>query len=247
MATACSRVLFLGCSQRKRTLPTLLRAIDRYDGPCYRVVRAYLRGLPVRPPTIWILSAKYGLIQADRLIPWYDHKLVTPVKREFEDELRTRIMKVLALGEIMDVFVSMGRNYEDSMRKCLGGARENVTVKFARGRIGGRASQLRQWLYPAPDDSHRLETSGHTAAPKATLLGVEVCRRREDVAVAALHWLSEDGRRAYNFETWFVRIGQQKVSAKWLVGRLTDLPVGRFRTSDARRVLASLGVKVEHV
>ena len=38
-----TRLLVLACSERKRAGPGLLPAAERYDGPAFRVLRAYLR------------------------------------------------------------------------------------------------------------------------------------------------------------------------------------------------------------
>ena len=37
------RLLILGCADRKRDSGGLLPALDRYDGPAYRVIRTFLR------------------------------------------------------------------------------------------------------------------------------------------------------------------------------------------------------------
>ena len=37
------RLLILGCADRKRDSSGLLPALDRYDGPAYRVIRNFLR------------------------------------------------------------------------------------------------------------------------------------------------------------------------------------------------------------
>ena len=63
------RLLILSCSQRKAPAKGRLPAIDRYDGPAFRVLRKYLREGPAEVPTVLILSAKYGLIESEREDP----------------------------------------------------------------------------------------------------------------------------------------------------------------------------------
>ena len=60
-----TRLLILSCSKAKRADCGLLPAIDRYDGPFFRVLRRYLRQQPADPPVVHILSAEFGLIPAD--------------------------------------------------------------------------------------------------------------------------------------------------------------------------------------
>jgi hypothetical protein len=65
------RLLILSCSQRKRPDAILLPALERYDGPMFRVLRKFLRENPSKElhPDVYILSAQFGLISADQLIP----------------------------------------------------------------------------------------------------------------------------------------------------------------------------------
>lgn len=70
-----SRLLILACSQRKKPGQRKLPAIERYDGPAFRVVRKYLRESDGDPIRILILSAKYGLIAANEKIGNYDCRL----------------------------------------------------------------------------------------------------------------------------------------------------------------------------
>ncbi len=59
------RLLILSCSRRKRLDKDLLPAVERYDGPAFRVLRRFLREMPFEAPDVPILSAEYGLIPHD--------------------------------------------------------------------------------------------------------------------------------------------------------------------------------------
>lgn len=85
------RLLVLSCSRRKRSDPGLLPAIERYDGPPFRVLRRYLRQQPADPPDVYILSAEFGLMHGDRPIPYYD-RLMTPQRAR---ELRPVVVETL--------------------------------------------------------------------------------------------------------------------------------------------------------
>lgn len=54
------RLLILSCSRRKRLDTDLLPAIERYDGPAFRVLRRFLRERPFEAPDVLILSAEHG-------------------------------------------------------------------------------------------------------------------------------------------------------------------------------------------
>src|SRR5438128_9858454 len=69
------RLLILACSQRKRPYASLLPAIERYDGPAFRVLRRYRRLTEDKGLIVYILSAEYGLIPASKQIPTYDRRM----------------------------------------------------------------------------------------------------------------------------------------------------------------------------
>src|SRR5437764_14093390 len=77
-AADSASLLLVACSQRKRDTPGLLPAIERYDGPIFRLIRRFRRYRPTGP-TVAILSAAFGLIPADHPIPWYDRRM-TPAR-----------------------------------------------------------------------------------------------------------------------------------------------------------------------
>lgn len=70
-----SRPLVLGCSATK--LPGRLPAMEKYDGPFWKTLRAHLHD--DRP--VYVLSAKHGLIPASTVIGDYDLRLVPTTTR----------------------------------------------------------------------------------------------------------------------------------------------------------------------
>ena len=72
-----SRLLILSCSQKKRSSPGSIPALERYDGPAFRVMNKFIRvcSPEAQLPDTYILSAKFGLISADKPIPHYDHRM----------------------------------------------------------------------------------------------------------------------------------------------------------------------------
>src|SRR2546430_68654 len=70
-----SRLLLLSCSQRKLGTPGKILALQRYDGPAFRVVRRYLRESEDPALHICVLSAEHGLIASGERIADYDRKM----------------------------------------------------------------------------------------------------------------------------------------------------------------------------
>jgi cytoplasmic iron level regulating protein YaaA (DUF328/UPF0246 family) len=75
------RVLILACSARKKVAESLMPAIERYDGPSFRVLRKFLR-TSTEEVGIWILSAEFGLIPSCEPIPWYDCRMTISRARQ---------------------------------------------------------------------------------------------------------------------------------------------------------------------
>ena len=235
-------LVILGCGQRKRQTSRLLPAIDRYDGPVFRVLRKHTREAPENPTDACILSGRFGLIPGTLPIPRYDH----PVAHTDYAALRTRVETQLkqTLEEIQPerVFVSVGSQYWPLLEGSL--AREVAPAKLAvaTGGIGGRASQLAHWLRLGEG----RDTTSAGACGEATLLGTTVRLSRAEVLRRATDALLSAPVAARRFETWYVAVGHERVAPKWLVSLLFNKSVSRFRTADARRVLQRFGVETQY-
>lgn len=232
-----TRAVLLACSQRKRSEAKPLRALERYDGPLFRVLRKYAAaGASI--PTTWILSAKYGLISGDDLVSFYDQRMT----RERAERLRATITQAL-VEQFHDrrpdaLFVAIGRDYAPALTDAWTVVEQGTEVMRASGSIGGMSAQLRDWLY----GQRRDQT--HAVVGHASLLGVTVRQTTSEVLVLA-ESLARTSPAAVRLQHWCVRVNGSAVAPKCLVSELTGLPVSRFRTADAVRLLSRLGVSVE--
>jgi hypothetical protein len=82
---------------------------------------------------------------------------------------------------------------------------------------------------------------------KVRFRGVWIATDPHVVRSALENGLHEDPTGAARFQGWFVEIAGMKIAPKWLVSRLTSLPVSAFHSDDARRLLAQLGVEVRRL
>ena len=141
------RLLILSCSRRKLDRPA--PALELYDGPLFRVVRKAMRdGVGPGDVAVYILSARYGLIPARRVIEPYDRRM-TPARAR---ELEPRVFRVLAYiahgGRFDEVYIEVGQDYlpalpgEEVLWFFFG-----CPVRYGRGTIGKRARALKEWLY----------------------------------------------------------------------------------------------------
>jgi len=240
MATMSTSMVILGCGQRKRQTSRPLPAIERYDGPAFRVLRKHAREASDETAHACILSARFGLLHAKSRIPRYNRRLPRTDPGAFRQRVEKQLTRALKRIKPERLFVSVGSRYWSLLREPL--EREVVPTKLvvATGGIGGRASQLSHWLRlkNGPVTRPRFEHSPGEAA----LRGKTVRLTRREVLKRARQGLLSDPLGASRFETWCVAVGRERVALKWLVSLLFDMPVSRFRTADARRVLSLLGV-----
>jgi hypothetical protein len=238
MATSLA---ILGCSQRKNDTARPIPAIDRYDGPVFRVFRKHAREAAQTVADACVLSALFGLIPGNLLIPRYDHRITGTN----DPALRLRVERQLkqTLDEIQPdrLFVSVGSDYWPLLEEPLAQQISPASLVVATGSIGGRASQFVHWLRSS--EAKPTEPAPAQARSEAVLLGTAVRLSQADVLRTARAALTSEPIAARRFETWYVPVSGDRVAPKWLVSILFDKPVARFRTADARRVLSLLGVE----
>jgi len=140
------RLLIIGCSQRKRSDRRLLSAIERYDGPAFRVLRRYCRENPKTVPTVYILSAEFGLISGTHTIPHYDR----PMDARRAEELRTavgrEVRKILLSRRWSAIGICLGKQYLHAIAGVQELFSEHGNVHFLAGGLGKRLSALHGWL-----------------------------------------------------------------------------------------------------
>ena len=104
------RLLLLGCSATKWRDPGDLPALDRYDGPVFRVVRQRRRE-GRRLPLMLILSAAYGLIGPQNPVTYYDQRLDDQTAAMWSANPPGRELFRRAYLAAGDVFTVAGWNY----------------------------------------------------------------------------------------------------------------------------------------
>jgi hypothetical protein len=138
-------LLMLGCSQKKDPSPTPLKALHRYDGVNFRVLKKFLAERAFSQLLdICIISARYGLLYPDDLIEDYDVKMTSQRARDLHPEVMKRLQEQLSENSYEELFVNMGKDY----LPAIDGLENLVTcpVVYAPGRIGEKMSAMKQWL-----------------------------------------------------------------------------------------------------
>ena len=247
MQESLSDMLIMGCSVKKRLDSGMLPAIERYDGPLFRVLRKYLRSPVFRQGHlhVYVLSAQFGLIPASTQIPNYDRQMTRQRAIELVSQVLPHLTDLVGARQYQELYLCLGREY----LRCLEGYESvlprRVKVTVAEGPMGKRQFDLRRWLYR---DEVKQEGLNHlrlaTDEGVATIRGVNVKLSSDEVIATGQASLLQSQGCPDNFHAWYVKIGEKRVSSKWLVGQITGLPVSAFTSGEARRLLAKLGIQV---
>lgn len=141
-----NRLLILACSSRKKRGKEQLPAIERYDGPAFRVLRKFLREQQGPIPKVLILSGKYGLIDAATPIRDYDFRMTPATADQLRPAVLNRLRRVLLAGLIRSVGVCLGGDYRQAVEGLEAQIPEGATVEVIAGGLGQRLTRLREWL-----------------------------------------------------------------------------------------------------
>ena len=134
-------LLIISCSKRKK--PNLLRgpAIELYDGPFYKILRKCI------PPNldILIISAKYGLIDANEIIETYDLKMTQERALGLSVQIKQKLGEVLSNKHYEKIFIMLGKVYMVALTDSWS-LLEDYKVELGSGQIGERLHTLKNWL-----------------------------------------------------------------------------------------------------
>ncbi len=147
MSELSLHLLILACSQRKRTTPGPLPALDRYDGVNFRVLhKARREGNWPDGLRVVIISAKYGLLEAVQPIENYDLRMTRDLARNLQETVSHELDEVLLERCWDSIFINLGRDYLVAIAASSELTRVSNTVLYAAGGIGERMAQLKSWL-----------------------------------------------------------------------------------------------------
>lgn len=142
-------MLILGCSQTKRPDPLPLDAIDRYNGPLFRVLRSALKGWPElrRDVDVFVLSAKHGLIPGRNVpIENYDQRMTPERARELELWVSAGVISHFETYDYQEILICAGKVYHLALATALERLPESRVTRTTGG-IGEQAGQLKDWLW----------------------------------------------------------------------------------------------------
>jgi hypothetical protein len=139
-------LVILGCSQRKIRTAGVLPAINRYDGPVFRVIRRYLREDPRKRPDIYILSGKFGLIEASTRIPHYDEKLDSAGCDRLRPQINRTLRELVCRGQFEEILLVASNLYVNLLLQSLSNIGVTAKVLAAPPGNGPPLTCLHGWL-----------------------------------------------------------------------------------------------------
>lgn len=140
------RLLLIACSARKTPDPGRRPAIDRYDGPAFRVLRKYLRDHPDFAPAILILSGRFGLIRSSRAIPDYDQRITPERAVQLRRTVHARLRQAYTRTTELEIGICLGREYLAAVAGLEQAVPPGVRLTVIGGGLGRRLTNLREWL-----------------------------------------------------------------------------------------------------
>jgi len=238
-------LLIVSCSQRKRSDPGLLPAIDRYDGPTFRVLRRFLKEQPSAPLDIFILSAKFGLISHNQPIPNYDQRMTPSCAQELQPSVMSELRHILSSQSYQKFCICMGKDYLLALDGYNTLISSDLSIKVVASSPGKKLAELHSWLYGKSSQQHTSQVVASNG--KAYIHGIEVVMTPTQVLDIARCALAQGQGDPTNYQSWYTLVDGQRVAPKWLVSQLTGLPVSTFQAREARNVLQRLGIGVYRV
>lgn len=122
-------------------------AIDRYDGPSFRVLRNALQRLPAaNHPHVFVLSAKFGLIAADAAIPDYNERIRAARAVALRHQVGEVLVEHLTNQRYDQTLINLGADYLPALPLDPMTIRSMGQISYTAGGIGYRLGQLKRWL-----------------------------------------------------------------------------------------------------
>lgn len=135
-------LLIMSCSQRKNPSIEPMKAIDRYTGVFFNVLKK--NNPELKDLDLIIISAKYGFLLPGCLIENYDMKMTKKRAYELRDEITYDFQDFFKNRNYSEIFINLGKYYSKATYFCSGV--KGMRLVNANGGIGERMAQMKKWL-----------------------------------------------------------------------------------------------------
>ncbi len=244
------RCLIVSCSRTKAASPEPMPAIQRYDGPAYRVLRKFLDEAPDASQSldVYVLSAEFGLIEAETEIQAYDRLMTASRAEELHQQVMDAVQKEIGPRNYSEVFLSMSRLYLKAI-EGIDRLLDSKTKVITSNRTTGQSlTDLKKWLWRSDGSAEAAPAAPAPvvqpkAAPQTVILrGQQVEMSTAQTISQLKQGMSQNWDVAHKIRAWYLDLEGDRVSPKWAAQYLFDVPVNEFSADEARRVLRGLGL-----
>ncbi len=138
-------LLIIGCSQKKDPSQTPMKALNRYNGVNFKVIKKFKRErkLPENLDIV-IISAKYGFLRADDYIDDYDLRMTKKRAQELHPAILNELEELISNNTYKEIFINLGKDYLpaiEGFNTCAA-----CPVLYAQGRIGEKLRDMKKWI-----------------------------------------------------------------------------------------------------
>lgn len=137
-------LLLIGCSQKKDSSPHPMRALDRYDGVNFRILKKFSRERTLQNLDIVIISAKYGFLKADDCIDNYDLRMTSQRAHDLHSTVLGNLKELISSNTYEEIFINLGKDYLPAIEGFEKFAA--CPVVYAKGRIGEKMRDMKKWI-----------------------------------------------------------------------------------------------------
>ena len=136
-------LLVQSCSATKESVNKPVPALDLYDGYFFRIIKKARRTGCFQPGLdIIIISAKYGVVEPDDEITYYDQRMNTERAEELNADVVSAIAGKVDTNEYKKVWINLGKDYlpaVDGLQDAV-----DVPVSYIEGNgIGMKGKRLK--------------------------------------------------------------------------------------------------------
>jgi len=126
-----------------------MKAIERYEGVYFRVIKKYLRENKLEGTDLLIVSEKFGLLKPENVIPPHDTfqgslKLHVDIEAARLKNLKT-LQTLLGRRLYSEIFVVVGKDFLPLIQGFESLTEAKVTYAAGPG-LGPKASNLKKWI-----------------------------------------------------------------------------------------------------
>jgi len=137
-------LLVQSCSATKKDAQNPVKALDLYDGYFFRIIKKAVRAGRFKPDLdIIIISAKYGVVEPEDEIEYYDRRMDTKRAETLNTDVVAAITDKVEKNRYEKVWVNMGNDYLPAIDGVS--AAVDVPVEYIDGcGIGMKGKRLKR-------------------------------------------------------------------------------------------------------